>query len=63
MILVKNDKVAELLTQGKHYNITVIVSSQNAVHFLDQLKDQRNIVFLFPERVENTYIRTLWNNV
>ena len=34
----RNDKVAELFTQGRHYNISVIVSSQNAAYFLDPTK-------------------------
>ena len=56
----KNDKVAELFTQGRHYNISVIVSSQNAAYFLDPTK-RSNIDYLAFRKVENTYKRTLWN--
>ena len=42
----RNDKVAELFTQGRHYNISVIVSSQNAAYFLDQQKDPTLITWL-----------------
>ena len=56
----KNDKVAELFTQGRHYNISVIVSSQNAAYFLDPTK-RSNIDYLAFRKVENTYKKTLWN--
>lgn len=56
----RNDKVAELFTHGRHYNISVIVSSQNAAHFLDPTK-RSNIDYLAFRKVENTYKRTLWN--
>ena len=56
----RNDKVAELFTQGRHYNISVIVSSQNAAYFLDPTK-RSNIDYLAFRKVENTYKRTLWN--
>ncbi len=54
----KNDKVAELFTQGRHYNISVIVSSQNAAYFLDPTK-RSNIDYLIFRKVENTYKKTL----
>jgi len=41
----RNDKVAELFTQGRHYNISVIVTSQNAAYFLDPTK-RSNIDYL-----------------
>lgn len=56
----KNDKVAELFTQGRHYNLSVIVSSQNAAYFLDPTK-RSNIDYLGFRKVENTYKKTLWN--
>ena len=56
----RNDKVAELFTQGRHYNISVIVSSQNAAYFLDSTK-RSNIDYLAFRKVENTYKKTLWN--
>ena len=56
----KNDKVAELFTQGRHYNISVIVSSQNAAHFLSPTI-RTNIDYLAFRKVENTYKKTLWN--
>ena len=56
----KNDKVAELFTQGRHYNLSVIVSSQNAAYFLDPTK-RSNIDYLAFRKVENTYKKTLWN--
>ena len=56
----RNDKVAELFTQGRHYNISVIVSSQNAAYFLDPTK-RSNIDYLAFRKVENTYKKTLWN--
>ena len=56
----RNDKVAELFTQGRHYNISVIVSSQNATYFLDPTK-RSNIDYLAFRKVENTYKKTLWN--
>ena len=34
----RNDKVAELFTQGRHYNVSVIVSSQTVAYFLDPTK-------------------------
>ena len=41
----KNDKVAELFTQGRHYNLSVIVSSQNTSCFLS-LTIRTNIDYL-----------------
>ena len=58
----KNDKVAELFTQGRHYNISVIVSSQNAAYFLDPTK-RTNIDYLAFRKVENTYKKTLYNMI
>ena len=58
----KNDKVAELFTQGRHYNISVIVSSQNAAYFLDPTK-RTNIDYLAFRKVENTYKKTLFNMI
>ena len=55
----RNDKVAELFTQGRHYNFCVIVSSQNVV-YLDPTK-RSNIDYLAFRKVENTYKKTLWN--
>ena len=56
----KNDKVAELFTQGRHYNLSVIVSSQNAAYFLSPTI-RTNIDYLVFRKVENTYKKTLWN--
>ena len=58
----RNDKVAELFTQGIHYNISVIVSSQNAAYFFYPTK-RSNIDYLAFRKVENTYKKTLWNTV
>jgi hypothetical protein len=55
----KNDKVSKLFTQGRHYNLSVIVSSQNASYFLDPTK-RNNIDYLAFRKVENTYKETLW---
>lgn len=55
----RNDKVSELFTQGRHYNLSVIVSSQNAAYFLDPTK-RSNIDYLAFRKVENTYKQTLW---
>ena len=51
----RNDKVAELFTQGRHYNISVIVSSQNAAYFLDPTK-RSNIDYLAFRKVKNTVL-------
>ena len=56
----KNDKVAELFTQGRHYNLSVIVSSQNASYFLSPTI-RTNIDYLAFRKVENSYKETLWN--
>lgn len=56
----KNDKVAELFTQGRHYNISVIVSSQNASYFLSPTI-RTNIDYLAFRKIENSYKETLWN--
>jgi len=58
----KNDKVAELFTQGRHYNLSVIVSSQNAAHFLGPTK-RSNIDYFAFRKVENTYKKTLYNMI
>ena len=58
----KNDKVAELFTQGRHYNLSVIVSSQNAAYFLDPTK-RTNIDYLAFRKVENTYKKTIYNMI
>jgi hypothetical protein len=51
----RNDKVSKLFTQGRHYNMSVIVSSQNAAYFLDPTK-RTNIDYLAFRKVENIYI-------
>ena len=56
----KNDKVAELFTQERHYNISVIVSSQNASYFLSPTI-RTNIDYLAFRKIENSYKETLWN--
>jgi hypothetical protein len=56
----KNDKVAELFTQGRHSNLSIIVSSQNASYFLSPTI-RTNIDYLAFRKVENTYKKTLWN--
>ena len=56
----KNDKVAEMFTQGRHSNLSVIVSSQNAAYFLSPTI-RTNIDYLAFRKVENTYKKTLWN--
>lgn len=56
----RNDKVAELFTQGRHYNLSVIVSSQNAAYFLSPTICT-NIDYLALRKVENTYKKTLWD--
>jgi hypothetical protein len=55
----KNDKVSKLFTQGRHYNMSVIVSSQNASYFLDPTK-RSNIDYLAFRKVENTYKERIW---
>lgn len=55
----KNDKVSELFTQGRHYNMNVIVSCQNAAYFVNPtVRD--NIDYLMFRKTENTYKRALW---
>ena len=58
----RNDKVTELFTQGRHYNISIIVSSQNAAYFLDPTK-RTNIDYLAFRKVENTYKKTIYNMI
>lgn len=56
----KNAKAPELFTQGRHYNLSVIVSSQNAAYFLEPTI-RTNIDYLVFRKVENTYKNRLWN--
>jgi len=56
----KNDKVAELFTQGRHYNISVIVSVQNASYFLSPTL-RTNIDYLAFRKLENNYKKILWD--
>ena len=56
----KNDKVAELFTQGRHYNISVIVSAQSASYFLGPTI-RTNIDYLAFRKLENSFKEKLYD--
>ena len=56
----KNDKVAELFTQGRHYNLSVIVSAQSASYFLGPTI-RTNIDYLAFRKLENSFKEKLYD--